>query len=183
MRQSSTINLKTIVTAGFFAAVTFLGIRCFGFRFRQQLGHHLYILDIFLLCWVCCCKAGRNGAVSGTIGLVLFDLLNGYVQAIPQVFIETIVKCLILGAILKHFVKGKDDKKTEYRAVTIGVFVYAVMNIVIEFVMGTITLLIAGSGVNAALLGALTSIPATVINASVYGRRGASYLQTDRKDI
>ena len=67
---------------------------------------------------------------------------------------------------LKHFVKGKDDKKTEYRAVTIGVFVYAVMNIVIEFVMGTITLLIAGSGVNAALLGALTSIPATVINAA-----------------
>ena len=44
--------------------------------------------------------------------------------------------------------------------------VYAVMNIVIEFVMGTITLLIAGSGVNAALLGALTSIPATVINAA-----------------
>ena len=87
-------------------------------------------------------------------------------QAIPQVFIETIVKCLILGAILKHFAKGKDDKKTEYRAVTIGVFVYAVMNIVIEFVMGTITLLIAGSGVNAALLGALTSIPATVINAA-----------------
>ena len=45
-------------------------------------------------------------------------------------------------------------------------FVYAVMNIVIEFVMGTITLLIAGSGVNAALLGALSSITATVINAA-----------------
>lgn len=29
MRQSSTINLKTIVTAGFFAAVTFLGIQMF----------------------------------------------------------------------------------------------------------------------------------------------------------
>ena len=51
------------------------------------------------------------------------------------------------------------------------------MNIVIEFVMGTITLLIAGSGVNAALLGALTSIPVHSDKRSVYGRRGASYLR------
>ena len=163
MRQSSTINLKTIVTAGFFAAVTFLGIQMFRIPLPAAVGtpfvhfgHIFVVLGVLL-------QGGKKGAVSGTIGLVLFDLLNGYVQAIPQVFIETIVKCLILGAILKHFVKGKDDKKTEYRAVTIGVFV---MNIVIEFVMGTITLLIAGSGVNAALLGALTSIPATVINAA-----------------
>lgn len=162
MRQSSTINLKTIVTAGFFAAVTFLGIQMFRIPLPAAVGtpfvhfgHIFVVLGVLL-------QGGKKGAVSGTIGLVLFDLLNGYVQAIPQVFIETIVKCLILGAILKHFVKGKDDKKTEYRAVTIGVFVYAVMNIV----MGTITLLIAGSGVNAALLGALTSIPATVINAA-----------------
>ena len=153
------------MTAGFFAAVHFLGYRCSD-SLPRSWDTDLYILDIFLLCWVVLLQGGKKGAVSGTIGLVLFDLLNGYVQAIPQVFIETIVKCLILGAILKHFVKGKDDKKTEYRAVTIGVFVYAVMNIVIEFVMGTITLLIAGSGVNAALLGALTSIPATVINAA-----------------
>ena len=151
MRQSSTINLKTIVTAGFFAAVTFLGIQMFRIPLPAAVGtpfvhfgHIFVVLGVLL-------QGGKKGAVSGTIGLVLFDLLNGYVQAIPQVFIETIVKCLILGAILKHFVKGKDDKKTEYRAVTIGVFVYAVMNIVIEFVMGTITLLIAGSGVNAAL--------------------------------
>ena len=157
MRQSSTINLKTIVTAGFFAAVTFLGIQMFRIPLPAAVGTpFVHFGHIFVVL----------GVLSGTIGLVLFDLLNGYVQAIPQVFIETIVKCLILGAILKHFVKGKDDKKTEYRAVTIGVFVYAVMNIVIEFVMGTITLLIAGSGVNAALLGALTSIPATVINAA-----------------
>ena len=162
MRQSSTINLKTIVTAGFFAAVTFLGIQMFRIPLPAAVGTpFVHFGHIFVVL-----QGGKKGAVSGTIGLVLFDLLNGYVQAIPQVFIETIVKCLILGAILKHFVKGKDDKKTEYRAVTIGVFVYAVMNIVIEFVMGTITLLIAGSGVNAALLGALTSIPATVINAA-----------------
>ena len=158
MGQSSTINLKTIVTIGFFAAVTFLGIQMFRIPLPAAVGtpfvhfgHIFVVLGVLL-------QGGKKGAVSGTIGLVLFDLLNGYVQAIPQVFIETIVKCLILGAILKHFVKGKDDKKTEYRAVTIGVFVYAVM--------GTITLLIAGSGVNAALLGALTSIPATVINAA-----------------
>ena len=44
-------------------------------------GHIFVVLGVLL-------QGGKKGAVSGTIGLVLFDLLNGYVQAIPQVFIE-----------------------------------------------------------------------------------------------
>ena len=132
---------------------------------------------------MCCCKAGEKGAVSGTIGLVLFDLLNGYVQAIPQVFIETIVKCLILGAILKHFVKGKDDKKTEYRAVTIGVFVYAVMNIVIEFDDGNDYTFDCGKWSECSTFGSAYFNPCHSDKRSVYGLCGASYLQTDRKDI
>lgn len=163
MKQENTIQIKTIVSVAFFAAVTFLGIQIFRIPLPAvvgtpfvHFGHIFVVLGVLL-------QNGRKGAVSGTIGLVIFDLLNGYVHAIPQVFIETIVKCLILGAIVSH-IKGK-DAKNERRAVTVGVLVYAVLNIVIEFVMGTVTLIIAGSKVQAALLGSAASIPATVINA------------------
>ncbi len=159
------MDLRTIVSVGFFAAITFFGIQMFRIPLPAAVGTpfvhfgHIFVVIGVLL------QGGKRGAVSGTIGLIVFDLLNGYVQAIPQVFIETIVKCLILGLILKNLEKSEENQKGNNRAVLIGVLVYALMNIVIEFAMGTITLLIAGSGVTAAFLGALTSIPATVINA------------------
>ena len=62
-------------------------------------------------------QGGRKGAVTGTAGLVVFDLLNGYVQSIPQVFVETIVKCLLVGALFAWFRKRADgDQKKEYQA-------------------------------------------------------------------
>ena len=69
MRQSSTINLKTIVTAGFFAAVTFLGIQMFRIPLPAAVGtpfvhfgHIFVVLGVLL-------QGGKKGAVSGTIGL------------------------------------------------------------------------------------------------------------------
>ena len=166
MEQRSRINIRTIVTVGLFATITFLGIQMFRIPLPAAVGtpfvhfgHIFVVLGVLL-------QGGKKGAVSGTIGLVVFDLLNGYVQAIPQVFVETIIKCLILGMIVEHFkVKDGKNEKQEYKGVVIGVLVYAMMNMVIEFVMGTITLLIMGSKMTAALLGSATSIPATVINA------------------
>ena len=65
MRQSSTINLKTIVTAGFFAAVTFLGIQMFRIPLPAAVGtpfvhfgHIFVVLGVLL-------QGGKKGAVSG----------------------------------------------------------------------------------------------------------------------
>ncbi|MFR2836753.1 MAG: ECF transporter S component, partial [[Clostridium] nexile] len=70
MGQSSTINLKTIVTVGFFAAVTFLGIQMFRIPLPAAVGtpfvhfgHIFVVLGVLL-------QGGKKGAISGTIGLV-----------------------------------------------------------------------------------------------------------------
>lgn len=159
-------KIKSMVMVAVFATITFLGIQSFRIPMPAAVGtpfvhfgHIFVVMGVLLL-------GGRRGAVSGTLGLVIFDLLNGFVQDIPQVFIETIVKCLVIGALMGYFKKrAGDDQKKEYIGAVVCACVYALMNIVIEFGMGIVKMMILGSGFSAALLGSASSIPATVINA------------------
>ena len=159
-------KIKTIVSMAFFTAITFLGIQAFRIPVPAVVGTpfihfgHVFVVMGMLL------QGGRKGAVTGTAGLVIFDLLNGYVQSIPQVFVETIVKCLLVGALFAWFRKRADgDQKKEYHGVVICSIVYAVLNILIEWGMGILGLVITGSGISAAVAASTASIPATVFNA------------------
>ena len=159
-------RVKARVVTAFFAAITFLGIQSFRIPLPAAIGTpfvhfgHIFVVMGVLL------QGGKRGAVSGTFGLIIFDILNGYLQDVPQVFIETVVKCLIVGAIFMILKKkAQGDKKKEYGYAIICAVIYGCMNIVIELVMGTIRMMILGSGFAAAVAGSVASIPATVINA------------------
>lgn len=161
--RDESIN-KLVVTA-FFAAITFLGIQIFRVPLPAvvgtpfvHFGHIFVVMGVLLM-------GGKRGAVSGTLGLVIFDILNGYLQDVPQVFLETIIKCLLIGAlfaVLKNRAGG--DRKKEYRGAMICTVLYGCMNILIEFVMGIVKMMILGSGFAAAAVGSAASIPATVVN-------------------
>ena len=92
-------KVKTLVITAFFAAITYLGIQVFRIPMPAVIGTpfvhfgHIFVVMGVLL------QGGKRGAISGALGLVIFDLLNGYIQDIPQVFAETVVKALIVGAI------------------------------------------------------------------------------------
>ena len=85
-------KVKTMVITAIFAAITFLGIQAFRIPLPAAVGTpfvhcgHIFVVMGVLL------QGGRRGAVSGTIGLVLFDILNGYMQVVPQVFLESFIK-------------------------------------------------------------------------------------------
>ena len=159
-------SVNDIVKVGIFAAITFLGIQIFRIPLPAAIGtpfvhfgHIFVVFGVFLL-------GGKLGAISGTLGLVIFDLVNGYLHAMPQVFVETIIKCLILGMIFDLLKEQmKNQKSGELTAAVISAAIYGMMGILIEFVMGTIMMIVAGSKFIPALIGSLTSIPATVINA------------------
>lgn len=111
-------------------------------------------------------QGGKRGAVSGTLGLTIFDMLNGYMQDAPKTFVETAVKCLIVGALFMMLKKKADgDKKKEYGAAVVCAFIYGCINVIMEFTMSTIAMMMVGSGFAAAAVAAFTSLPATVINA------------------
>lgn len=165
IQNRETDRIKTVVLTGFFAAITFLGIQAFRIPLPAAIGTpfvhfgHIFVVMGVLL------QGGKRGAVSGTLGLVIFDMLNGYMQDVPQVFTETVIKCLIIGAVFAALkMRADGDKKKEYRSAMLCAVLYGCMNIVIEFVMGVIKMMILGSGFSAAALGSAASVPATVIN-------------------
>lgn len=163
VRQTTKISTKTVVMTAFFAAITFLGIQAFRIPLPAAVGTpfvhfgHIFVVMGVLL------QGGKRGAVSGTIGLVVFDLLNGYLHAMPQVFVETIVKCLIVGSVFA-FWKKKHEEQQEYMGAVICSIIYGCMNILIEFIMGIVQMVIVGSEFRAAVVASATSIPATIIN-------------------
>lgn len=159
-------KVKSLVITAFFAAITYLGIQVFRIPMPAVIGTpfvhfgHIFVVMGVLL------QGGKRGAVSGALGLVIFDLLNGYIQDIPQVFAETVVKALIVGAIFFWMKKkAEGNEKKEYQAAVICSVIYGIFNVVIELVAGTVKMVILGSSVSAAFAGSLASIPATVINA------------------
>ena len=138
-------KVKNLVITAFFTAITFLGIQSFRIPLPAAVGTpflhfgHIFVVMGLLL------QGGKRGAVSGTLGLTIFDMLNGYMQDAPKTFVETAVKCLIVAVVCA--------------------FIYGCINIIMEFTMSTIAMMMVGSGFAAAAVAAFTSLPATVINA------------------
>ena len=159
-------KIKSMAMVAAFAAITFLGIQSFRIPMPAAVGtpfvhfgHIFVVMGVLLM-------GGKKGAVSGTLGLVIFDLLNGFPQDIPQVLLETVLKCLLIGVLMKYFERRADgDSGKEYRGAAVCTVLYGILNILIEFGMGIVKMMILGSGFAASVTASLTSIPATVINA------------------
>ena len=101
-------KVKNLVITAFFTAITFLGIQSFRIPLPAAVGTpflhfgHIFVVMGLLL------QGGKRGAVSGTLGLTIFDMLNGYMQDAPKTFVETAVKCLIVGALFMMLKKKAD---------------------------------------------------------------------------
>ncbi len=166
MNAQNTTNVKSIVMTAFFAAVIFLGIQSFRIPLPAAVGTpFLHFGHIFIMLAVICLGAKRS-TVAGVLGLIIFDLLNGYIHAIPNVLFSTVINCLaagILFALLKK--KASGDKRRLYFSAVICAAVYGLINIVLDFAWSVAELVVLGSSLNAALSAEIASIPATIINA------------------
>ncbi|MDO5425867.1 MAG: ECF transporter S component [Eubacteriales bacterium] len=166
MKTEKKTNVKANVMTAFFAAIIYLGIQSFRIPMPAAVGtpfvhfgHIFVVLAILLLGTV-------RSMVAGVLGLLIFDVLNGYLHAIPNVFVSTVILCLLTGTVAWALrKKAAGDRKKDYRAAIVCAVVYGVVNVVIDFVWSTAELVIAGSGLGAALAAEITAIPATIINA------------------
>lgn len=163
---SASADVNSIVTTAFFAAVIFLGIQSFRIPLPAAVGTpFLHFGHIFVMLAILCLGAKRS-AIAGVLGLVIFDILNGYLHSIPNVFVSTIIKCLFVGAVFALMKRKADgDRKKEYAAAVICSAIYGITNIIVDFIWSAGELVLMGSTVGAALAAEITSIPATIINA------------------
>lgn len=159
-------SVTSVVMTAFFAAVIFLGIQSFRIPLPAAVGTpFLHFGHIFVMLAIVC-LGSRRSTVAGVLGLVIFDLLNGYIHSIPNVFVSTIIKCLLVGAIFGIMKKQADgSRKKEYRAAVICAAIYGLLNILVDFIWSVGELMLIGSTFSAAFAAEITSIPATVINA------------------
>ena len=139
----------------FFAAVIFLGIQSFRIPLPAAVGTpFLHFGHIFVMLAVIC-LGGRRSAIASVLGLVIFDILNGYIH-----------KCLLVGTLFAAMKKhAAGNKQKEYLYAVICAAVYGITNIVVDFIWSVAELVLLGSSLNAALIAEISSIPATMINA------------------
>lgn len=166
MNSESSININSTVMTAFFAAVIFLGIQSFRIPLPAAVGTpFLHFGHIFVMLAVIC-LGGRRSAIASVLGLVIFDILNGYIHSIPNVFVSSIIKCLLVGALFAAMKKhAAGNKQKEYLYAVICAAVYGITNIVVDFIWSVAELVLLGSSLNAALIAEISSIPATMINA------------------
>lgn len=166
MNSESSININSTVMTAFFAAVIFLGIQSFRIPLPAAVGTpFLHFAHIFVMLAVIC-LGGRRSAIASVLGLVIFDILNGYIHSIPNVFVSSIIKCLLVGALFAAMKKhAAGNKQKEYLYAVICAAVYGITNIVVDFIWSVAELVLLGSSLNAALIAEISSIPATMINA------------------
>lgn len=164
--MSQTTRTKSIVITAFFAAVVFLGIQSFRIPMPAAVGTpFLHFGHIFVMLAIVCLGPKRS-AIAGTLGLVIFDVLNGYIHSIPNVFIGTIIKCVLVGILFESMKKKTDGTlKSQYKFAVLCAGIYGVTNIILDFLWSTAELVIMGSSLEAALTAEIASIPATIINA------------------
>ncbi len=163
---TTSTNTKSIVATAFFAAVIFLGIQSFRIPLPAAVGTpFLHFGHIFVMLAIVCLGA-RRSCIAGVLGLVIFDLLNGYIQSIPNVFVSTIIKCMLVGIVF-WFLKRKaaGNMKTEYKYAVICAALYGITSIIVDFIWSVAELVLLGSNMGAAIIAEISSIPATIINA------------------
>ncbi|MDE6320279.1 MAG: ECF transporter S component [Lachnospiraceae bacterium] len=165
LRESSAPVTSMVITA-FFAAMIFLGIQSFRIPLPAAVGTpFLHFGHIFVMLSVVCLGNKRSSAAA-VLGLVIFDLLNGYLHAIPNVFVSAVINCMLAGtlfAALKKNANGNLHK--EYTYGVLCAVVYGISNIVVDFIWSTAELLFIGSSLPTAIAAEISSIPATMINA------------------
>lgn len=174
MKHSATANsvpafrtdVKSISVTALFAAVIFLGIQSFRIPLPAAVGTpFLHFGHIFVMMAVLCLGAKRS-TVAGVLGLVIFDILNGYLHSIPGVFVGTVIKCMLVGTVYELLKKKADgDSQKEYVYAVGCAALYGVTNIVVDFIWSVGELLLVGNTLGAAVAAEIVSIPATVINA------------------
>lgn len=164
--QTLNRNTASTVMTAFFAAVIFLSIQSFRIPLPAAVGTpFLHFGHIFVMLAILCLGAKRS-TIAGVLGLVIFDLLNGYIHSIPNVFVSTVIKCMLVGTIFSQLQKHADgNSQKEYLYAVICAAIYGITNIAVDFVWSVGELMLLGSSMAAALTAELTSIPATMINA------------------
>lgn len=154
--MKQTKSIQAITLTALFAALTFIGTTIkipLPTGAFVHLGNAMFLLSVLLLGYT-------KGAMAGSIGFALFDLLNGYATEAPYFVLE----CFIVAAFSYGAIRLFKEKPLKFpQLIFVGV-VTGFAKLLMTQLKNFVFLLISGADVPQAWLAASIKLPATLIN-------------------
>ena len=145
---------RELVVLSLYAALIIVSVQFIRIPFGPQfvhLGNALVVIAVLIF-------GARKGALVATVGLGLFDIINGYAAEVWITILESLIVCLVLYFVFEKLLKSND--KTSY-IILIGV-IAAMTKIILNFVKYTIiNTAVASLPLNAAMLASVVKIGGT----------------------
>ena len=145
---------RELVELSLYAALIIVSVQFIRIPFGPQfvhLGNALVVIAVLIF-------GARKGALVATVGLGLFDIINGYAAEVWITILESLIVCLVLYFVFEKLLKSND--KTSY-IILIGV-IAAMTKIILNFVKYTIiNTAVASLPLNAAMLASVVKIGGT----------------------
>ena len=150
-------DLRDLVQTSLFAALIFLGISVF--RIQIPCSTQFVHFGNALVVVGCLLFGTKQGAIAATIGLGIFDILNGYAAVVWETILESLIVCLVIHLVYERALK-KDDKIAN--VIVVGV-VAAIVKIILNIIKYTFLrgMIVGGLALEPAFLQAINKITGT----------------------
>ena len=153
-------QLLNITLISLFAALCYIALTVFFFPVGPMFVHFGNLIVVLASLLI----GGWQGGLSGSIGMGLYDILNGHADSSPKTFILKFLIGFTVGLVY-NLLKRKLPSKT--LAATIGAIMGMAVNIVGEILWKTVQYFLAGSDFSAAFIASLLSQSSTLLNAVI----------------
>ena len=145
---------RELVELSLYAALIIVSVQFIRIPFGPQfvhLGNALVVIAVLIF-------GSKKGALVATVGLGLFDILNGYAAEVWITILESLLVCLVLYFVFEKLLKSNDKMAN---IIIIGV-IAAVTKIILNFVKYTIiNTAVASLPLKAAMLASVVKIGGT----------------------
>lgn len=157
--MKKTVSIQSIVLVALFAALTVIGTTIkipLPTGAFVHLGNAVLLLSVLLLGYF-------KGSLAGGLGFFIFDVMNGYATEAPYFILESfIVGAAAYGA----FRLFKKNPTQIWQVMVIGIAT-GIAKVIMTQIKNTVMNIIAGASFGPAFAGAVTKLPATLINVSL----------------
>ncbi|MBO5321917.1 MAG: ECF transporter S component [Clostridia bacterium] len=153
-------SLLDITFISLFAALCYIALTVFFFPVGPMFVHFGNLIVVLAALLI----GGWQGGLAGSIGMGLYDILNGHADSSPKTFILKFLIGLTVGLV---FVALNRISKRKTLNATVGAVCGMIVNLTGEILWKTVQYSLAGSSINAAFVTSLLSQSSTLLNAVI----------------
>ncbi|WP_127848823.1 ECF transporter S component [Lacticaseibacillus hulanensis] len=153
-------KLRKIIFTALFAAIIYIGISVLRIPIPAMVGRPFVHFGNPLMDLAIIFLGGGYGFVAAAIGLGGFDVLNGYAATSWLTVLEVAVMAIVLTSVLRMF-RGDDRPRN---IIILGI-IAGVTKICTTIMVGTVEAMLVGNHFIPAVVAAVLSLPATIINS------------------